>query len=256
MGIVLIFFSSDICCFLDITAVRDNHVFFSTFPEKEVLPFRTSTTMVNRRISSDLKERDLTLWEAGWSRSDICYAFNVSPRSLYCWRDIFEEFGTVTKPSSPLRGRDRIVSLAVLDAAKEIYFHDPSVMLDELQWHLAIYHDIVISISALQATLVRAGITRKMLQKVAKERNEAGRDDSRACIRDPDNFSGTGMEFVAVDESSKDERTLVRHYGRAPIGQPAVYSHQFVREDRYTLTAAMSTRGYIDAYCGGFDGCI
>ncbi|KAJ7306927.1 hypothetical protein DFH08DRAFT_720465 [Mycena albidolilacea] len=164
--------------------------------------------MVNHRISSDLNDRALFLWEAGWSPEDICYAFNVSPRSLYHWRAIFEEFGTVTKPLSPLRGRDRIISLRVLDAAKEIFFHDLSVMVDELQWHLAIHHDVAISISALQATLVRAGLTRKMMQKIAKERNEAGRDDYKACIRDPDTFSGTGLEFVTVDESSKDEQTL------------------------------------------------
>jgi transposase len=201
--------------------------------------------MGNRRISSDLKERALILWEAGWSREDICYAFHVSPRSLYRWRAILEEFGTVTKPPSPLRGRERLVSLAALNAAKEIFFHDPSVMLDELAWYLAIHHDIAISISALQKTLVRAGLTRKMLQKIASERNEEGREDYRDCIRDPDSFSGTGLEFVAVDESSKDERTLARHYGRSPIGLPAVYEHQFVRDERYTLTAAMSLRGYI-----------
>jgi transposase len=205
----------------------------------------STSTMVNRRISSDIKTRALVLYEAGWSNEDICYIFHVSPRSLYRWRAIFEEFGTVTKPPSHLRGRERLISLAVLSAVKEIFFHDPSVMLDELVWYLAIHHDIAISQSALQATLVRAGLTRKMLQKIAKERNEASRDDFRGCIQDPDTFSGTGMEFVTVDESSKDERTLARHYGRSPIGQPAIYSHQFVRDDRYTLTAAMSTRGYI-----------
>ncbi|KAK6971586.1 hypothetical protein R3P38DRAFT_3242190 [Favolaschia claudopus] len=167
--------------------------------------------MVNRRISSDLKERALAFWEAGWSRPDICYAFHVSRSSLYRWRSIFEEFGQVTKPPSPLRGRERIISLAALNAAKEVYFHDPSVMLDELAWYLAIHHDIVISISALQAALARAGLTRKMLQTIAVERDEAQRIDFRACIRDPTTFTGTAMEFVTVDESSKDERTLARH---------------------------------------------
>ncbi|KAK7029242.1 hypothetical protein R3P38DRAFT_2516873, partial [Favolaschia claudopus] len=81
---------------------------------------------------------------------DICYACHVSPRSLYRWRSIFEEFGKVTKPPSPLRGREQIVGLAALNAAKEVYFHDssnhsPCVMLDELAWYLAIHHDIVIS---------------------------------------------------------------------------------------------------------------
>jgi hypothetical protein len=75
--------------------------------------------------------------------------------------------------------------------------------------------------------------------------NEAGRDDFRDCICDPDTFSGTGLEFVTVDESSKDERTLARHYGCSPIGQPATYSHQFIRDERYTLTAAMSMKEYI-----------
>ncbi|KAJ7723041.1 hypothetical protein B0H16DRAFT_1334353 [Mycena metata] len=174
--------------------------------------------MGNRRISSDLKERALVLWESGWEIKDICYAFHVSPRSLYRWRETFDEFGKVTKPPSPLRGRERIISLAALNAAKEIFFHDPSVMLDELMWYLAIHHDIVISKSALQATLVRAGLTRKMLQKIAVERDEMGRQDYRDCIHDPQNFSGTGMEF---------------------------YIHQFIRDERYTLTAAMSTQGYI-----------
>ncbi|KAK6981282.1 Tc1-mariner class transposase, partial [Favolaschia claudopus] len=158
--------------------------------------------------------------EAGWPREDICYAFHVSPRSLYRWRSIFEEFGK------------RIIGLEVLNAAKEVYFHDSSVMLDELAWHLAIHYDIAISISALQATLARARLTRKVLQTIAVERDEAQRTEYRGCIRD-------------LDESSKDERTLARHHGRAPVGQPAIHPHQFMRDDRYTLTAAMSTQGYI-----------
>lgn len=118
-------------------------------------------------------------------------------------------------------------------------------MLDELMWHLAIHHDVVISRSALQATLVRTGLTRKVLQRIARERDEVGRTDYRTCIRNPNYFSGTGIEFVTVDESSKDERTLARHRGRAPVGQRAEYTTDFIRGDRYTLTAAMSTQGYI-----------
>lgn len=201
--------------------------------------------MVNRRISSDLKERALELWQSGWEQEDICYAFHVSSRSLYRWRAILDQFGTVTKPPSPLRGRTRIVGLAALTAAKELYFKDPSIMLDELQWHLAIQHDIAISISALQETLVRVGLTRKVLQKIASERDEERRAAFRACISDPENFSGTGLEFVAINESSKDERELARRRGRSPAGQPAQLSAPFVRGDRYSLVAAMSIEGYI-----------
>ncbi|KAH7871051.1 uncharacterized protein C8R40DRAFT_1007066, partial [Lentinula edodes] len=47
-----------------------------------------------------------------------------------------------------------------------------------------------------------------------------------------------------VDETSKDERTIYRHYGRAPAGQRATISANFVRGERYSLVAAMSTEGY------------
>jgi hypothetical protein len=94
--------------------------------------------MGNCRISPDLKERALELWNLGWDAEDICFIFHVSPRSLYRWRDIFDEFGSITKPPSPLRGRDRIIGLAALTSVTEVYFHDSTIMLTELMWHLAI----------------------------------------------------------------------------------------------------------------------
>ena len=201
--------------------------------------------MVNRRISSDIKTRALQLWQAGWSVEDVCYTLHVSPSSLYRWQNTLDDFESVIKPHSSLHGRHRIIDLAALTAIKKLYYHNPSIMVGELQWHLAIEHDIPISISALQATLDRAGLTRKILQKIASERNEASRAAFRACLRDPDNFSGTAMEFVTIDESSKDERSLARCYGRSPVGQRAELSNPFVRGDRYSLVAAMSTQGYI-----------
>jgi len=41
--------------------------------------------------------------------------------------------------------------------------------LDELQWYLAIHFDIPISISALQDNLAKAGLSRKILHKIACE---------------------------------------------------------------------------------------
>ena len=176
---------------------------------------------------------------------EICYAFHVSPSSLYRWQTILDDFKTVTKPPSPLCGHDCIIGLAVLTAVKDLYSHNPSIMLDELQLHLAIEHDTPISISALQATLQRTRLSRKILQKIASKRNEVSRAEFRACLRDPESFSGTAMKFIAIDESSKDERTLARHYGRSPNGQRAELSNPFVHGERYSLLAAMSTQGYI-----------
>ncbi|KAJ3764872.1 hypothetical protein FB446DRAFT_600811, partial [Lentinula raphanica] len=47
-----------------------------------------------------------------------------------------------------------------------------------------------------------------------------------------------------VDETSKDDRTIYRHYGRAVSGQRATISANFVRGERFSLVAALSIQGY------------
>ena len=190
-----------------------------------------------------MKDCALRLWQLGWSREDICSTLCVSQASLYRWAALFEEFGSATAPPPPIQGRPRIIGMIAMNTIREIYARNSTVYLDELQWHLAIFHDIAISISALQETLERAGLTRKVLRKIAIERDEVRRAEFLHNIRH--GFSGSGDEFVVVDESSKNEHTLTRRYGRAPIGQDAILTAPFVRGDRYSLVAAMSKTGYL-----------
>ncbi|KAJ3846172.1 hypothetical protein EV368DRAFT_53149, partial [Lentinula lateritia] len=159
-----------------------------------------------RKISPDLKSCALDLWEHGWDRSDICSALGISSASLYCWIQIFNEFDSVVKPPSPLRGCPRMITIAALTAMKEIYNHHPDSYLDGLVWFLALHHDVVISKSAVHDNLRKAGLTRKLMRKIAQERDEVLRAEYCLVIRNE--FSGTGCEFVTVDESSRDERTL------------------------------------------------
>jgi len=151
---------------------------------------------------------------------------------------IFKEFGTATQPPSPLRGCPCIITLAVLTTVKELYERHSDTYLDELQWFLAIHHDIVILISALQENLDKAGLTRKMLHKIAHERDEERRAEFLHCIQN--DFSGTGGEFVAIDESSKNEHDVARRYGR-----PADLIDPFIHGEHYSLVAALSKTGYL-----------
>ena len=70
--------------------------------------------MVNRKISVDLKECSLRLWELGWDKEFIAETLCISTTSLYRWRKIFEEYNTVKHPPSPLIGRPRIIVSFVL----------------------------------------------------------------------------------------------------------------------------------------------
>lgn len=169
----------------------------------------------------------------------------VSRASIYRWAELLETFGSVTPPPPPIRGRPRIIGIAVMTVIKDIYACNCDDYLDKLCWHLAIFHNIAISKSAFQATLVRAGLTQKILHKIASERDKMHHAEFLHSTRT--NFSGTGNEFVFIDESSKNEHTLSRLYGCAPMGQDATVEAPFICGQYYSLVAAMSKSGYLMA---------
>ena len=173
--------------------------------------------MVYRKISADLKECALRLWELGYDLSFIAESLCVSRTSMYRWRKLFEDLQNVEQPASPIKGRPRIIARAVLTAIQEVYKNEADAYLDELAWWLAIHHDIAISRSALQQTLREAGLTRKLLHKIAKERDAEQRADYLAVIYD--HSAGRGDEFVFVDEMSKNDHDIARRYGRSLSGQ-------------------------------------
>jgi len=209
--------------------------------------------MGNRKISPDLKECALRLWELGWDLELITESLCISWASVYWWRNIFAAFHSVTRPPSGLVGRPRILVRAVLTAIKEVYKAEADAYLDELVWWLAIHHDIVISRSALQKNLQDAGLTRKLLHKIARERDEEARREFFDVIHD--HSAGLREEFVFVNEMSKNDHDTARRYGRSMAGERADFVDNFVRGDRYSMVAAITTSGYISAHVvlGSFD---
>ncbi|KAK0197788.1 hypothetical protein F5146DRAFT_995409 [Armillaria mellea] len=170
--------------------------------------------MGNHKISLDLKDIAIELWHHGWDWSDICNLLHHSQSSLYQWLATYELFGTMENRPAPLRGHPRVIGLAALEAIHQ---------------YLAIHHDLPVSISALQDNLQKADLTQKVLHKIAAEADENWKMLFRAGIKNLAHFTGTGIKFVAIDESSKDERTWVWHYGRSPVGTNADLSDVFVQ---------------------------
>ncbi len=112
----------------------------------------------NRRISSDLKESALQLWELCWDQDLIIESLCVSKTSLYRWRHIFEQHQSVQQPRSAILGQPRAILQGVLTAIQAVYDNEADVYLDELVWWLVVHHDLAISCSTLQKTLVNAGL--------------------------------------------------------------------------------------------------
>ncbi|KIK95153.1 hypothetical protein PAXRUDRAFT_11628 [Paxillus rubicundulus Ve08.2h10] len=186
--------------------------------------------MVNCHISPDLKDCALQLWYDGWDTEDVCMMIGVSHASLYCWEAIFEEFGSVTHPPSPIRGQSlHILTRALSMACEDLFSEESDLYLDEVIAWLALIQDIFISKSTLCQNLKELGLTRKILHKVATERNEALHEEFRESLWT--NFQGDRSEFVCVDEVSKNELTWARHYGRAMAGQRAPLTDVFIHGD-------------------------
>src|SRR5271155_5425002 len=91
---------------------------------------------------------------------------------------------TVARPLSGLADRPQLIVHGVLSAIKEVYNNKADVYLNELCWWLAIHHNVAISKSALQQNLMDAGLTRKLLHKIARERDEEARRGDMGVICD------------------------------------------------------------------------
>jgi len=197
--------------------------------------------MVYQRISSDRKERALYLFlEQGWEIERVAEALGVSEKSIERWEENYDIHGSVNPPT-PLRGRPRLLTERMTEELHDLITENPSLLLDEIGEWLAIYHDQPISTTALHDNLRDLGLTYKRLKRIAAERDDAYRADWLHNIT----AHYTAHQLVFLDESSKDDRTMLRRYGRAISGQSPVDIVSLNRGIRYSILPALTVDGYL-----------
>ncbi|KAF8835451.1 hypothetical protein BDN67DRAFT_912997, partial [Paxillus ammoniavirescens] len=136
-----------------------------------------------RRISSDLKQCTLWLWNDRWDIAAICEMLGIFQASMYHWEAIFAEYGDVNRPPSPIQGQSlRILMCALMTACKELFTEESDLYLDEVITWLGLTHNTIVSKATLCRNLKEVGLTRKILHKMAAERNEALREEWRKSI--------------------------------------------------------------------------
>lgn len=196
--------------------------------------------MVYHRISDDMKQRALRLLEDGWDIAEVVEALGVSAKSIGRWQDNYETEGHVM-PRYPVRGRRRILTSSIMQEIHELYKEDPSLYLVEITEWLAIFHDKPISLGALCMNLKDFGLNRKVMRRLAKQRDEMLRTRWMDYVLNT--FSANQMVFL--DESSKDGRTLARRFGRALPGQTPEMFVNYNRGERWSILPALTLDGYI-----------
>jgi transposase len=147
--------------------------------------------------------------QEGWNIEETVETLGVCSKSITRWQHNFETSGRVDPPSE-LRGRPHLLSSDVIQSLVELLPDAPFVYLDEIQEWLALYHDSVISKTALHDNLQDLGFTRKVMHRITAERDEEARQQWLQHVIS----TYTADQMVVLDESSKDGWTLIWKYGR------------------------------------------
>jgi transposase len=197
--------------------------------------------MGNRKISVDVKLAAIHLYEQGiLELHEILNCIGFSRRTFYRIKRLYDETGHVIKPRSEFLGRPHILNLEDLHYLLELVHHRPDYFLDKLTNLMESNCFISVHYTTIHRELVRAGVSLKKLRKIAKERNEDLRADFKRRMA-----QYLPHELMFIDETSKDERTQCRRWGRAKKSCRACMRGPFVRGRRFTVVAALTLDGVV-----------
>ncbi|KXJ05104.1 hypothetical protein AC249_AIPGENE3261, partial [Exaiptasia diaphana] len=126
---------------------------------------------------------------------------------------------------------------------KNIIAQYPEAYEDELQEWIQYLTGRTVSVSAISRCLRKMGWSRRKLNIVARQRNDQQRAAFRQRVALFENH-----QFLFIDESSKDERTFQRRYGRSLKGSRIPVKGNFTRGSRYSVLSAISNQGVVASH--------
>jgi transposase len=197
--------------------------------------------MGNHQISRDVKIAAIKLYEQDLlSLDNILDCCGFSERTFYRILKLWRETGDVVHPSRIWRGRIRKLDYNDVQYLLFLIQENPDYFLDELLHLLKTNRFISVHYATVDRELKWHGVSLKKLKRVAKERSEERRADftRRMAQYNPE-------EIGFIDETSKDERTICRRYGRSRKGTRAAKQQVFIQGRRTTITGLLSMDGLV-----------
>ena len=188
-----------------------------------------------RAYSLDLRERIISSWQAGQTKSAIARLFTVSLSTVKRYISRYKTTGNV-EATKQGRMQGKLTKRWRKQLAQQVDKHADYT----LGQHVALWnkhHQVQVSESCLSRALRRMGITRKKKTLGAVERDEAARAIFREVI------AQLKAEDVVVVDESGSRIGMVPLYARAPCGCRA-YDRVIQNYGRnVTLLASMSVKG-------------
>ncbi|EGO01428.1 hypothetical protein SERLA73DRAFT_49731, partial [Serpula lacrymans var. lacrymans S7.3] len=154
-----------------------------------------------------------------------------------------ETFGSVAPPIYPIQGCPHILNANQAEGIYSLLDNVPEIYLDKIQDWLVLAHDVHTSKTALFKNIRDAGLTYKILQKTASDRDNDLREEWLQDI----NTHFTARQFIMIDETNKNDWTIYQYYGQAPKGRRAMVQANFVWGEHYGPGAALTLDGYLSA---------
>ncbi|KAG2090022.1 uncharacterized protein F5147DRAFT_586880 [Suillus discolor] len=164
-------------------------------------------------VSDDLKARIPVLRRRGHSVKHICYLLGVKKTLVYKVLRLFSP--TCSSIHSKNTGCRRTLTIDDLAFITAILRHRPTIYLDELQHELHSRRGVSVSVQTLLHTFRWLHLSRKCISAYALEWNE---EKCAIFMNSIAEIAPDPEMLMFGDEAAKDERTLIRHYGRSRIG--------------------------------------
>ncbi|XP_028408665.1 uncharacterized protein LOC114531222 [Dendronephthya gigantea] len=156
---------------------------------------------------------------------------------------VVERLQFLSKSMMPSVAQDILLIRHIIEEFAAIYE-------DELQDWLFFFTGRTFSLSSIRRCLQKMGWSRRKLNIYAVQRSDMKRAEYRRRIA-----QFQPHQFIFIDESSKDDRTFQRRYGRGLKGRRISVRGNFTRGKRYSVLCAISNLGVKAAHSilGSYD---
>jgi transposase len=195
--------------------------------------------MPGRIVQSQVKLAAMNLYERDiLPLNNILDIVGFSESTFWRTRKLWRTTGWVEKPKSTTTGCRRILQRDDLNYILNLVKLRPDWFIDEMLNLLKHNRYISVHFTTIFRELERLGMSRKKMKRIAAERNERVRMD---FVRRMAEYPADYLGFL--DETSKNDRTYSRGYGRSKKGQRAKKKEKFVRGTRLTATGLLTVDG-------------
>lgn len=193
------------------------------------------------KISDDVKRAAIRLYELNLlNLQDILDCCGFSQRMWYRVLRLWRDTSDVANHPRGVRGHVHHLECEDIEYLLELVHDNPDYFLDELVSLARTNCFISIHFTTVFNELERAGMSQKKLKCIASECNE---ELHAAFVAHMSQYDATEIGFI--DEVSKDERTLGRHYGHSSRGKRAHAHQPFVHGHHVSLEALLTLDGIV-----------